>query len=528
MNKIKAIISMLIIASISSVCIVSVGAENEKVTEPTVKAVTAEEAVKSVVKDGIESLNIKSTGSESQIGIFSVPENIGLPFNQGILLSTGNADEIFKGKFISKSLGGSGNDALQKIYQSEGYNNSTYDAVTLSFDIVPSNAELSFDFFFASTEYNQAARYNDVFALWIIDSETGERFNVAKTPFDKIVNVQNTVTKDNSGNVTYKTSSKYYNYVDNYTLNNYGFSFLGYTTKFTADGSDLINSLGNKVIQQDKPVTIEFAITDCGDSAYDSAIFIRCDSVDFKASDKKLFEISYDTNKLSDDVFENVTTGTDGTLEKLPVPNSNNDKYTFAGWYTQPTGGEKVSVNTVFEQDTTLYAHWTSSIYTIKFDSDGGIDLNDITYTSEDKVTIPYTSKSGYDFEGWKVVSGNGSWEIDSTINANSVIEDAYGDVTLKAIFKEIPTTVQPIATPDEIEETTTPVETQKPTEPQQTTTVEVQETTSSTQPTTNTVNNKDNSTVQTGTVLPTLIILVVLASSTVLLVFIRRKSDIE
>lgn len=35
--------------------------------------------------------------------------------------------------------------------------------------------------------------------------------------------------------------------------------------------------------------------------------------------------------------------------------------YTFAGWYTQPTGGTKVTADTVFTADTTVYAQWETA-----------------------------------------------------------------------------------------------------------------------------------------------------------------------
>ena len=44
-------------------------------------------------------------------------------------------------------------------------------------------------------------------------------------------------------------------------------------------------------------------------------------------------------------------------LENLPTPTRSG--YTFDGWYTEQSGGEKVSGDTVLEQSTTLYAHWT-------------------------------------------------------------------------------------------------------------------------------------------------------------------------
>ena len=44
------------------------------------------------------------------------------------------------------------------------------------------------------------------------------------------------------------------------------------------------------------------------------------------------------------------------TLSSLPEPTRRN--YYFTGWYTESRGGEKVTVSTVFEGDTTIYAHW--------------------------------------------------------------------------------------------------------------------------------------------------------------------------
>ena len=49
----------------------------------------------------------------------------------------------------------------------------------------------------------------------------------------------------------------------------------------------------------------------------------------------------------------------DSPLTYLPVPVM--EGMSFAGWYTQPDGGEEVSLGTVFSGDTELYARWTSS-----------------------------------------------------------------------------------------------------------------------------------------------------------------------
>lgn len=52
-------------------------------------------------------------------------------------------------------------------------------------------------------------------------------------------------------------------------------------------------------------------------------------------------------------------TGTDGKLPSLP--DASRGWYTFDGWCTQAGGGDKVGTDTVFDQDTTVYAHWKYS-----------------------------------------------------------------------------------------------------------------------------------------------------------------------
>lgn len=53
------------------------------------------------------------------------------------------------------------------------------------------------------------------------------------------------------------------------------------------------------------------------------------------------------------------TTGIDGKLTSLPTPAYSG--YDFEGWYTQTIGGTKVTTDTVFASDTTVYARWSLS-----------------------------------------------------------------------------------------------------------------------------------------------------------------------
>ncbi len=47
---------------------------------------------------------------------------------------------------------------------------------------------------------------------------------------------------------------------------------------------------------------------------------------------------------------------TDGKLTALPTPIRSG--YDFVGWYTTASGGDRVTVNTVFTKNTTIYAYW--------------------------------------------------------------------------------------------------------------------------------------------------------------------------
>lgn len=61
----------------------------------------------------------------------------------------------------------------------------------------------------------------------------------------------------------------------------------------------------------------------------------------------------------------------DSPYGELPAPARTG--YSFAGWYTQASGGTAVTAETVYRTDgnSALYAHWTAYTYTVKFDGNG-------------------------------------------------------------------------------------------------------------------------------------------------------------
>lgn len=68
--------------------------------------------------------------------------------------------------------------------------------------------------------------------------------------------------------------------------------------------------------------------------------------------------MTFDANGGSCDT-RTMETRTDGRLSSLPA--ALRDRYAFDGWYTQATGGEKISTAYRFTDDATVYAHWTKS-----------------------------------------------------------------------------------------------------------------------------------------------------------------------
>jgi uncharacterized repeat protein (TIGR02543 family)/prepilin-type N-terminal cleavage/methylation domain-containing protein len=102
-------------------------------------------------------------------------------------------------------------------------------------------------------------------------------------------------------------------------------------------------------------------------------------------------------------------TYTDGNIPTLPTPTHSNSDYTFAGWFTQKSGGQQVNEGHSYESvgyPTTLYAHWNEvGGITVTFNSNGG---NTPSFTSK-KVPynysaigdLPTVTRDGYSFLGW-------------------------------------------------------------------------------------------------------------------------------
>ena len=104
------------------------------------------------------------------------------------------------------------------------------------------------------------------------------------------------------------------------------------------------------------------------------------------------------------------------TKQKLTsLPDASRSKHSFNGWYTEKSGGTKITTATVFSAKTTVYAHWTYTggggggynppvtYYTLRFETGGGSAIPGVqeTYNTYIDLTKYVPTRHGYTFVGW-------------------------------------------------------------------------------------------------------------------------------
>ena len=100
------------------------------------------------------------------------------------------------------------------------------------------------------------------------------------------------------------------------------------------------------------------------------------------------------------------------TKQKLTsLPDASHSKHSFNGWYTEKSGGTKITTDTVFSANTTVYAHWTHTgdnnppvnYYTLRFETGGGSAIPGVQemYNTYINLTKYVPTRHGYTFVGW-------------------------------------------------------------------------------------------------------------------------------
>lgn len=208
----------------------------------------------------LDAYNVTYNGGAQSIAYFNqgIP---GLDFASGIILSTGDASDA-PGPNVSGStstLTGSGSDPhLQALVP--GY--TVNDATVLEFDFVPASNVLQFEYVFGSEEYPEFVNssFNDVFGFFL----TGPNPGGPDYNYTNIALIPGTSMPVTIDNVNISTNSQYY-------INNTGganIEYDGYTVTLTAT-ADVVMC---------EEYHIKLAVGDCGDSSYDSAVFLKAGS----------------------------------------------------------------------------------------------------------------------------------------------------------------------------------------------------------------------------------------------------------
>ena len=162
----------------------------------------------------------------------------------------------------------------------------------------------------------------------------------------------------------------------------------------------------------------EWQVMSGGMTIKDDKFLMPNDNVEVKAVFEKdapaptEFIVTFDGNGGTPSVGSMTTTNQ--KLSSLPSA-SRSGSYSFDGWYTEKSGGTKVTMDTVFSANTTVYAHWTYTggggggynppvtYYTLRFETGGGSDIPSVqgTYNTYIDLTQYVPTWRGHTFIGW-------------------------------------------------------------------------------------------------------------------------------
>ena len=154
----------------------------------------------------------------------------------------------------------------------------------------------------------------------------------------------------------------------------------------------------------------EWQVISGGVTIKDDKFLMPNDNVEVKAIFEKdapaptEFIVTFDGNGGTPSVGSMTTTNQ--KLSSLPSA-SRSGSYSFDGWYTEKSGGTKITTDTVFHANTTVYAHWTYtggggsgySYYTIKATAGTGGSISpsgNVSVREGADQTFTITSDKGY------------------------------------------------------------------------------------------------------------------------------------
>ncbi|WP_282032684.1 choice-of-anchor L domain-containing protein, partial [Winogradskyella eximia] len=211
---------------------------------------------------------IASTGSTinatlpNGIGYF-FSNGVDFPFEDGLLLTTGDASRAGGPNNVNLSDGSWAGDADLDTYLGVDSNDATY----IQFEFTPLADSISFDFLMASEEYDMGSfecNYSDAFAFLLTDS-LGNVTNLAVLPSTNTPILVTNIHPDNGASCGGINEE----YFGAYTPSSGPpIAFDGRTTVFTAQSA----------VVPGEVYTIKLVIADDRDNSFDSGVFIKAGS----------------------------------------------------------------------------------------------------------------------------------------------------------------------------------------------------------------------------------------------------------
>lgn len=239
---------------------------------------TTEELVNTILIDpgcGAVS-NVTGSSFSNGRGYFTAGTS-NFPFAEGIILRSGgvsNTGGPYSSAFDTSPGSGLSDADLDAILQASAIFGNTYDASFISFDFIPTDDLLSFNFLFASNEYGAfQCSYSDLFAFLLTDLSTNQKINIAVVPG---TNVPVSVTKVRDAAYNTGCPSENADFFGSYLASNANaatapISMRGMTEPMTAKA----------LVIPGHTYRLKLVIADFADSVYDTAVFIEGGSLGF-------------------------------------------------------------------------------------------------------------------------------------------------------------------------------------------------------------------------------------------------------
>ena len=233
-------------------------------------SVSVQELIQNRLIQGcVEVSNISSNnnGFVNNIGSYGYFErdSSNFPFENGILLSTGNANSAGNTINANTLNDGETNWGTDADLESALGISSTLNATSIEFDFISVTNQVQFNYILASEEYfaNYPCEYSDGFAFLIKEAGTSDSYqNVALIPGTSTPVNTNTIHEEIVGFCDASNEA----YFEGYNLGDTNFN--GRTTVLTATAS----------IQPNVQYHIKLVIADQNDENFDSAVFIEGNS----------------------------------------------------------------------------------------------------------------------------------------------------------------------------------------------------------------------------------------------------------